>query len=183
MKPTTPSLPHAIIMIGIPGAGKTYFAENFAKNFLLPTINQGFIRESAHSKKASDALMQSILNEMLKTKRTIIIDGDTATRRQRSALATIVKKAGYMPLFIWVQTATPDAERRSVKNGMSRDDFHDAVAGFEAPSAKDGVLVISGKHTLASQLRVVLKYLSEQKGGGDDQPSGRPRSARSIIMR
>lgn len=183
MKPTSPSLPHAIIMIGIPGAGKTYFAENFSKNFLLPHINQGLIRGSSNSQKASDMLTLNFLNELLKTKRTIIIDGDTAKRRQRTALAALVKKAGYVPLFIWVQTATPDAERRSVKLGMSREDFHDAVGAFEPPTTKDGVLVISGKHTLASQLRVVLKYLSEQKGGGDDPTSGRPRTARSIIMR
>ena len=183
MKPMSTSLPHAIIMIGIPGSGKTYFAENFSKSFLLPNVNQSFIRQSSHSKKASDGLMSTILNELFKTKRTMIIDGNTAFKRQRTALAAQVAKAGYVPLFIWVQTATPDAERRSLKAGLSHEEFHNDVTAFEAPNPREGVLVISGKHTLSSQLRVVLKYLSEQKGGADIQPSGRQRASRSIIMR
>ncbi len=183
MKPTTASSPHAIVMIGIPGAGKTYFADNFAKNFSLPSVNQSLIRQSTHSKKASDAITAMMLSELFKTKRTLIIDADTSTVRQRAALALTVSKAGYVPLFIWVQTATPDAERRSLKAGMSRNDFLEAVTRFEAPTAKEGALVISGKHTLSSQLRVVLKHLSEQKGGGDIQPNGRQRLSRSIIMR
>lgn len=183
MKPTTPSVPHAIIMIGIPGSGKTYFAENFSKSFLVPHVNQAYIRDAAHSKKASDGLMATILGELFKTKRTLIIDGDTSTKRQRSTLAASVRKAGYAPLFIWVQTATPDAQRRSVKAGMTRDEFQTAVSKFEAPDPKEGVLVISGKHTLSSQLRVVLKYLSEQKGGADIEAPGRHRPSRSIIMR
>lgn len=183
MKPSTPSVPHAIIMIGIPGAGKTFFTENFSKNFLVPQVNYASIREAAHSKKAADSLMVSVLTELFKTKRTLIIDSETGTKRQRSALAAMVTKAGYLPLFIWVQTATPDAERRSLKAGLDREAFHKAVAAFEAPDAKEGVLVISGKHTLSSQLRVVLKYLSEQKGGADVLASGRQRQPRSIIMR
>lgn len=70
-----------------------------------------------------------------------------------------------------------------MKAGLSREEFHEAVAAFEAPEKSEGVLVISGKHTLSSQLRVVLKYLSEQKGEGDTPPSGRSRAGRSIIMR
>jgi predicted kinase len=183
MKQINSSSPHAIIMVGIPGAGKTFFADNFAKSFLVPILDQSIIRNHTDSKKDSELLTSTFLGELLKTKRTLIINAESSLAKQRTALASKVRGAGYEPLFIWVQTATPDAEKRSLKDGMSRDDFQAAVQAFQLPITKEATLVISGKHTHASQLRVVLKYLSEHKGSGSEPPTDRGRYARSIIMR
>lgn len=170
-------------MVGIPGAGKTFFADNFAKSFLVPIFDQSIIRNHTDSNKDSELLTGTFLGELLKTKRTLIVNTESSLTKQRTALASKVRSAGYEPLFIWVQTATPDAEKRSLKAGMSRDDFQAAVQAFQLPSAKEATIVISGKHTHASQLRVVLKYLSEHKGNGSEPPTDRGRYARSIIMR
>ena len=39
MKPPIPAIPHVILMIGIPGAGKSTFAERFSETFQAPIVS------------------------------------------------------------------------------------------------------------------------------------------------
>jgi len=166
MKPLTPSTPHVIIMVGIPGAGKTTFAENFAKSFKAPYINPRSISDlTGINAEATEKVTKLLFDELLKTNRTLIYEGSTYAKSQRVALEQMVTKAGYRPLIVWVQTDPIESKRRATKkqqdnSQLSPAQFDVAVKSFQNPVAAEKPVVISGKHTYATQLRVVLKRLA-----------------------
>ncbi|MBC7459160.1 AAA family ATPase [Candidatus Saccharibacteria bacterium] len=191
MKPLTPTTPHVIIMVGIPGAGKTTFAEHFAKTFSAPYINQATIVQQAElSKHNADKVSHILLTELLKTNRTLVYEGATATRLQRLTLGKQIIKAGYRPLIVWVQTESVEAKRRATKSSnvaaVSPSTFDAAIRTFQPPLAVEKAVVMSGKHTYATQIKVVLKHLAGTRpatadSSEPDQP--RPRTGRNIIVR
>lgn len=166
MKPLTPNTPHVIIMVGIPGSGKTTFAEHFAKTFQAPYINPRTISElTGIDAEATEKVTKLLFDELLKTNRTLIYEGSTYMRTQRMALENMVTKAGYKALFVWVQTDPTESKRRATRKqkgitSLSNSAFDAAFRQFQNPTETEKPVVISGKHTYATQLKVVLKRLS-----------------------
>ena len=166
MKPLTSASPHAIIMIGIPGAGKSTFAERFADTFQAPIVSQTKLQRVYNlSQGAAEALRSEILTEYMKTRRTVLIDGGLDGKDKREEIVRTLIKAGYRPLIVWVQTDTTEAFRRATKpyprgSGLDNDTFDALLAEFQAPGEKEKMIVISGKHTYASQLKIILKQLA-----------------------
>lgn len=169
MKQLTLASPHMIVMVGIPGAGKTAFAEHFAETFKTPYVNQSFLmREFRLNATQATAMANQMLKELFKTRRTILYEGDTSTKAAREALLKTVVAAGYRPLIVWVQTESLEAKRRAIKphpkgSGVSAGEFTDAVQEFEAPFPEEHAIVISGKHTYPSQLKIVLRQLASER--------------------
>lgn len=182
MKPLSPASPHAIIMLGIPGSGKTTFAERFADTFQAPFVNQTKLqREFELSDIQAEALRQLILNEYAKTHRTLLIEGGVETRAARTELIKDLAKAGYKPLLVWVQTDTVESRRRAQKpyptgSGLTADEFAERVAVFEVPTQQEQPVVISGKHTYVSQLKIVLKHLATTPATPVKKPTETPRT-------
>ncbi len=166
MKPLTAASPHAIIMIGIPGSGKSTFAEHFAETFQAPIVSQTKLqREFNLSFEDAEALRDIILTEYMKTHRTVLIDGGLDGKEKREAMVRKLVKFGYRPLIVWVQTDTNEAHRRATKpyprgSGLHSDDFDALLDHFDPPGEKEKMVVISGKHTYASQLKIILKQLA-----------------------
>ncbi|MDB5163196.1 MAG: hypothetical protein JWN28_804 [Candidatus Saccharibacteria bacterium] len=188
MKPITPASPHVIIMVGIPGSGKSTFAEHFADTFKAPIINESRIAYDAGlDSQQTEAVFSLLLNELLKVERTFLIETTTLSKIRRAALTATITKAGYKPLLVWVQTEPLEAKRRALKpqpagSGMSEADFNAAYAAFQAPSAQDKAVVISGKHTYATQLKVVLKKLAGSRPDTHVAPPS-PRQHGNITVR
>ena len=166
MKPLTSASPHAIIMIGIPGAGKSTFAERFAETFQAPIVSQSKLeRQYQVPPETAEALHDAIVSEYMKTHRTILIDGGFEAKEKREEMVRRLIKAGYRPLIVWVQTDTAEAQRRASKpyprgSGMDDEMFEAELAQFSAPGEREKMVVVSGKHTYASQLKIVLKQLA-----------------------
>jgi len=178
MKPLSLSRPHLIVMIGIPGSGKSTFAERFAEMFNTPLVSQlafeqllfGTKYDNAANEQKALILTQNVLGELLKTGQTIIYEDTTGSRLYRQDLAKTANKAGYVPLFVWVQTDSAEASRRALRKNkdsiaLSHDQFDQAVARFTVPVSSEKAIVISGKHTFASQLKIVLKNLTTERAG------------------
>ncbi len=167
MKQLTSATPHAIIMVGIPGAGKSAFAEHFAETFQAPILNTATLQRELKLELAQiEQLRSTILAEYLKTRRTVLVDGHLDSRASRSELIRDITAAGYKPLLVWVQTDTSEAHRRATKqhpvgSGLSSDQFDQAVKAFQPPHIQEKAIVISGKHTYATQLKVVLKQIAQ----------------------
>lgn len=186
MKPLSLSRPHLVIMVGIPGAGKSYFAEHFGNTFHAPIINTGKIRQE-FGQDSTDELVEKtaklMLDELIKTNATIVYDGNTETRASRQELARFARAVNYLPIFVWVQTDSGEAARRATnyrkEDGyLSEEEFDKAVRRFKVPTAAEKPVVISGKHTYASQLKNVLKYLAAARDNLTVQPPA-PRSESS----
>lgn len=188
MKPITPASPHAIIMVGIPGSGKSTFAEHFAETFKAPIINESRIaHEAGLNTKQTETISELLLSEILKVEKTFLLEVANLTKTKRAALAAKVTKAGYRPLIVWVQTEPNEAKRRAMKplpngSGLSSDAFDSAYNSFHAPSAQEKVTVISGKHTYATQLKVVLKQLAGARPETHITPPS-PRQHGNIVVR
>lgn len=159
-------------MVGIPGSGKSFFAENFAVTFNAPFVSfekiatQMFDNKIINSSDQAtvDRLSSYLLEQLLKTGQTIVYEGISGNRTTRQELAKIARDKGYAPLFVWVQTESATAKARTIKprpgkTVLSSDEFDSTLRRFTPPSAIEKAVVISGKHTYASQLRIVLKRL------------------------
>lgn len=198
MKSLSLSKPHLIVMVGIPGSGKSFFADNFADTFKAPLVSSGRLRSELFPKpthsNAEQVLIRRVsdymLDELFKTHRTIIFEGSSDTRIERQAIVKKSRAAGYEPLFVWVQTESATAKLRLLKSkqrtaAATLEQFNTALKQFSAPHTTEGVVVISGKHTYASQLRIVLKRLVEPRTETVETHSApvRVRDNRTIIVR
>lgn len=162
MKSLSLSQPHAIIMVGLPGSGKTFFAKKFADTFNAPYVSHDTIQSTLHlEKEAVSKVADYMISELLKTKHSIVIEGSANTRAERTELAKTLRNEGYQPLFVWVQTDSETSKARSLKTKQRNEQEHEQLAKrFSAPHTAEKPVVISGKHTYATQAKIILKRLS-----------------------
>lgn len=162
MKSLHLSRPHAIMMVGYPGSGKSFFAERFADMFNAPYIDALTLTSYAKDVPSAMKIITSFAAEVAKTGNTFVYEGDTDTRELRSEFVKWSKSYGFEPLIVWVQVEKDSAKIRSLKkNTLTSAAFDDVVAKFQAPTDAERAIVISGKHTYASQAKTVLSYLSK----------------------
>jgi predicted kinase len=167
MKSLSLTQPHILIMVGVPGAGKTFFAEKFAETFSAPYISLEKIIPYTTSDTDASIILQHQFAELLKTRRTFIVEGNTDARTEREALSRKAKAAGYETLIVWVQTDPTTAKYRSVrdtKNKINRtltsEEYDRIIKRFTPPNAIEKPTVVSGKHTYATQAKIILKKLT-----------------------
>lgn len=171
MKSLHLSKPHLLVVVGIPGAGKSFFAEKFADTFKVPYIHYQAIQTTAETplgEQETAELAGLMYQELVKTDQTIILEGPGTSRTERDALARLARQAHYEPLFIWVQTEPATAEKRAVQGirgssnlKITKDQFDNEIKRFTPLHKTEKSVVISGKHTYASQAKIVLKRLIE----------------------
>lgn len=166
MKPLMPSVMHAIVMVGIPGAGKSTFSSRFADTFSTPLLNlPGLKADMGLDAKQTARFFEVMMQELSKTGQTVVIEGFSDTQKERASLEAVLVRLKYKPVFVWVQTDTNEAlkrvtDKRYPDGPLSESEFDDQVASFEAPSAKERMVVISGRHAYPTQLKVVLKQIA-----------------------
>lgn len=176
MKSLQLSSPHAIIMVGIPGAGKSYFAEHFCATFNTPVVSHSKIQSTVFGDRSGSraeekyvkAIGSLMLIEILKTNQSVIYDGSTGTKSERQKIIAAIESKGYKTVLLWVQTDSSSAKARSTKRSadgtyLSSDEFDAIVSSFMAPTKAEKPVVISGKHTYASQLKIVLKNITDAR--------------------
>ncbi|HRF28586.1 MAG TPA: AAA family ATPase [Candidatus Saccharibacteria bacterium] len=173
MKSLSLEKPHAIVMVGIPGSGKTFFAEKFAQTFNAPYLDQETIEKFISDENGVNDIIIRLLNEFTKTQASLVLEIFTDSRTSRTELAKALKSAGYVTVFVWVQVDEATARTRSIKKGMSGDIEHaERVRVFSPPHESEAAVVISGKHTYASQVKIVLKRLTASRAAASS--SSRP---------
>ena len=166
MKSLIPSVMYAVIMVGIPGAGKTTFATRFSDTFSTPFFNLPKIKDTMELDSRQTAQFFEItLQELSKTGQTILIEGFSDTQKERDSLEKVLRRLKYHPIFVWVQTDTYESRkratgRRSGESQMSAADFDTAVDAFDPLTPTKETVVISGRHADPTQLKVVLKQMA-----------------------
>lgn len=178
MKSLSLSKPLIIITVGLPGAGKSFFARQFSETFGAPIVSYDrlcyeLFAEPTYSKDeraiiARVALAQT--EELIKTHKTFIVDGGGSTKAERVFLKKLAEKNGYGVLAVWAQVDEPTARQRSMKRSKRKKDdmynqsiseqqFEKDKKRFTPPTTNEQYVVISGKHVHAAQAKVVLKKL------------------------
>jgi predicted kinase len=197
MKPSETTKPHLIIMVGIPSSGKSFFADHFAETFKAPIVSYDIMRKEIFSNPTfsedEDEIIRKVsnyvLSEFLKTKKTVIFEGETSLGKERFEIAKGARAAGYEPLFIWVQTETQTAQKRATKTSLEKpaitaEEFAAKLKRFNPPNKNEQFVVISGKHTYASQLKIVLKHLIQPRPEVNEQKTMiRTPKGRSFLIR
>jgi predicted kinase len=174
--------PHAIIVIGIQGSGKTFFAEKFANTFNAPFIEQAMFDDASSSEANAKALMTSMLKEMLKTGRSIVVELALSTKSERADISKQLKQAGYAPLYVWVQVDTETAMARSHRaSGINADEYQGRMRRFTPPHQSEHALVISGKHTFATQAKAVLRKISGPRNTSEPPHRSQPQRGQIIV--
>ena len=154
--------PRALLVFGAPCSGKTTFAESFARKYKLAYYDlnrlmdeHGFSRE----------IVLLILEQVLKTKQTIIIEGCLDTEAERTELRNLLRSHGYNPALIWIQTdfSTIKLRLKSRFRSMAKaKEFYDqSVSEVEAPTDIEKPIILSGKHTFETQSKHVLLGLAD----------------------
>ena len=178
MKSLSLSRPLVILMLGVPGAGKSFFARQFSDTFSAPVVSFDRLRYelfaepkfSRDEETIIDRVAISQVEELIKTKKTFIIDGAMGTRVNRANVEKIAKAHEYGTLIVWVQTDPQTSKLRSLKRNPKRpfDDYNVSLTAevyeklvkhVTAPLPREPYIVISGKHTYATQAKAVLSKL------------------------
>lgn len=184
MKSLSLNQPHAIIMVGIPGSGKTFFASKFSDTFGAPYVSLPEIAKHVANIESADSLVELLLEELLKTSASIVLELDTSTRQKRTEISRYCKAAGYQTLFVWVQT-DPETAKARIERDKSKDTATtETLSGkFSPPHDNEKAVVISGKHTYASQAKIILKHLSAPRAEISAHRQPPVRSSQTIVVR
>ena len=153
--------PRAILVFGAPCSGKSTFAEKFSKKFKLAFYD---FDEIAEQDGFSRDNLLVILELIMRTRQTIIIEGGLDTERDRIEIRNILRNGGYDPALIWIQTdvATIRARLKSKFRSVSKaKEFYDAaITNIEAPAENEKPIILSGKHTFETQTKHVVTGLA-----------------------
>jgi hypothetical protein len=182
--------PRAIMMVGIPGSGKSFFAAQFAELFQAPYIDSLALEALAQDSAAAGTLISLVMGEVSKCGQTFVFEGNSDSRARRTEFFKWARSKGFQPLLIWVQTDKATSLSRTLKGGsLDRTEFADYVRDFSPPHPDERAIVVSGKHTFKSQLKVVLAHLGRENRANTPPPAApstavppRP-TARPVVVR
>lgn len=185
MKHLELSPPLLVIVMGLPGSGKSFFGRQFAEQYELPRVSEDVIRfelfEQPQFNSEESDIIERITNftlsQLLVTKKTIVCEGGNLKTKQRKSLADIAKKSGYRTLTVWLQTdletsmkraATRDRRNPDSKHAFAVDKttFNRIKADLQRPSEKEPFVVISGKHAFKSQCLTALRKITSMYSAG-----------------
>lgn len=199
MKTLALAHPRIIMIAGVPGAGKSAFAKQFAEMFGVSCISGDAIRgelfAEPHHNDSEEAIIARIqdymMQEVAKNKRSFLLDGGCNTKLERQKITTFAKNNGYETLVIWVQTSPTTAKGRATGrirqpagttyHTISPELFEALSKKFSPPKAEECV-VISGMHTFNTQVRMVLRKLTAGNRPAPE-PQKRTATTRGIVIR
>lgn len=156
------SKPRALLIFGAPCSGKTTFAEKFAKKFDLAFYNFTELKDKYKLTRKNVMLMIELI---ARTGKTIMIEGELGSEKEREEMRRILMMAGYDTSLIWIQTdlATIRARMKTRYKSVAKakDAYDDLMENLEAPADFERPIILSGKHTFETQTKHVLSGLAD----------------------
>ncbi|MBL8121360.1 ATP-binding protein [Candidatus Saccharibacteria bacterium] len=179
LQPTKPLL---IMLYGMPGSGKTFFARQLCDNISAAHVQGDRIRHElfekpTYSKEENHivaSLMAYMTGEFLQAGISVVFDTNAMRLTQRRALRNLAIKSGSHPILLWLQIDPDSAFRRaSRRDRRTQDDhyaqdmepavFRELLGGMQNPDLTENYLVLSGKHVFNTQKNAVIRYLAEKR--------------------
>ncbi|HEV2412293.1 MAG TPA: ATP-binding protein [Candidatus Saccharimonadales bacterium] len=195
--------PILYILIGLPGAGKSWFAKQFAETHQLARVSEDAIRYAIASDQQPveaeseevDRLAHLMSEELLRTGRSFIYDANSSRRSKRTELIQSARKAGYQTLTVWVQT---DADTSLARAGrrvhtpessmpvLDEETFNQLAKRLTPPTSQNSepYVVISGKHTYSTQAHALHTRILRLYYGDREKENGeRPRTNGEVSLK
>lgn len=184
-----PAKPALILLYGFPGAGKTYFARQFCDSVQAAHVHGDRIRSELFEKPRYDRqenavitqLMNYMTEEFLNAGISVVYDMNVMRARQRLELRELARRAKATPLVVWFQIDVESSFLRSTSRDrrraddkyaapMDRSTYDKLVAHMQNPVNTEDYIVVSGKHTFATQFTAVGRRMREMGlvGLGED---------------
>ncbi len=170
------------MLYGFPGAGKTYVARQLADHIHAAHLQADRIRdelfETPRYDKQEEGIVTHLLNymteEFLSAGISVLYDTNAMKAPQRRELRDMARRAKANFALIWLQI-DPDSAyiRTTSRDKRKADDRHSRVydrasfdtyiKGMQNPLVTEDYIVVSGKHTFATQKNSIIKKFYDQK--------------------
>lgn len=175
--------PLCVILVGYPGAGKTYLVERIKQKFPLTVLSEedmtSFLspRATIFKRGAVEVFTLAIktIEHLLKKGKSCIYDADIKTREQRNLIEKVVELAGGSYLLVLVNCPKEECYERSQKQNLEisrgdakgfivdRDFFEFEVASTHLPAPDEHHINYDGQNEEAPlQLYPVLEERFKQ---------------------
>jgi predicted kinase len=171
------SKPALVCLYGYPGSGKSYLARSLADEIQMANVSSERIRNELFQTPRYDPqenaivthLMDYMCEEFLSSGVSVVYDTNALRAAQRRKLRDLARKHRAAYILIWLQIDVDSAyERTQTRDRRTSDDkyaepqtrstFERQLSGMQNPMGED-YIVISGKHTFATQKSVITNRL------------------------
>jgi len=172
----TYSKPFVIMMYGFPGAGKTAFARQMSEELGIIHLQEDKIlhelfgaNPSPIAIKAARKILNFMTRDYLKAGISLVYDASVIRASERRRVREMAHEAKAASLLVWLQVDPETTfERTSKRDHRKADDkyameytediYRQILAYMQNPNMED-YIVVSGKHTFATQRSSVIKRL------------------------
>ena len=177
-----PAKPLLIMLYGMPGSGKTFFARQLREHLNAAHLQGDRIRDElfenpTYTKEENHivaSLMTYMTSEFLQAGISVVFDTNAMRLSQRRALRNLAIKAGTQSMLLWIQIDPDSAfKRASHRDRRKQDDhyaqemepavFRELLSGMQNPEITEHYLVLSGKHVFNTQKNALVRYLVEKR--------------------
>lgn len=165
-----------ILVFGLPGTGKTYFAEHLAEKLGVVHLNTDIVREKLHLKGSYDEkTKQQVYNELfkqvqmeLKKGASLIVDGTFHLNRRREQLEKLSAEENNTMCCIEIKAEEKTVRRRlkkSRKHSEAGFDVYKTIKNDFEPPDIDYLELWSDKEDIEEMIIKAQKYIYEKKSG------------------
>ena len=169
--------PVLICLYGYPGSGKSFLARNLISSIQMINVNAERVRNELFERPRYDAqenaviahLMNYMSEEFLNSGVGVVYDANVTRMAQRRRLRELAKKSHAEYLLVWLQIDVDSAFARTQQRDRRTNDdryaepqtrttFDQKLTDMQNPQ-NENYLVLSGKHSFASQKGAILNKL------------------------
>jgi predicted kinase len=159
-----------IMVFGLPGTGKTYFAERFAGKINAVHLNTDIVREKLNFKGHYDEkTKQQVYNELFKQAQmefkqgaNVIVDGTFHLSRRREQLENLGKEEKMKMYYIEIKASEKTARKRlkkSRKHSEADPGIYEKIKAEFEPLNKDCLELWSDREDIKEMINKAEKYI------------------------
>lgn len=177
-----PTKPLLVLLYGMPGSGKTFFARQLCDQLQAAHLEADRIRSELFEKPTYakeenhiiTSLMSYMTGEFLHNGVSVVFDVNSARTAQRRLLRNLAAKYKAETVLVWFQIDPDTSFRRAVKRDKRKSDdrysqemtptaFRTALASMQNPEPSEPFIVISGKHVFSMQKNAFFRELRQRR--------------------
>ncbi len=179
MQKVTTKRPVLIILYGLPGSGKSFFARQLTEAMSIAHVSAERIRHELFEEPKFDktefdvitSIMDFMTAQFLQAGVSVVYDSPLSRIGDRKKLREIARQHKAESLLVWLQIDSESAFYRSSKRDRRKADdkyaidishevFERLARALQNPSPTEEYVVVSGKHTFNAQRDMVFRKLA-----------------------